>query len=208
LDDRELAALAARGDRRALTALIERYRGYLYAIAYRVTLDEDDALDATQIVYARIVERIGEYRGEGSLKGWLGAIAARTAIDAARRRNRRRETAVDPILLGALADRAPIDGAGAAREAIEREQRLAMVEAAMADLPPQQRAIVALRLSEGGMKNAEIAERLELPAAQVRSQLARAVAKLRAWMSEIERGRDGSERAESDRAGIAAKEKR
>ena len=45
MDDSTLAARAATGDQAAFTLLIERYRRYIYTIAYKIALNEDDALD-------------------------------------------------------------------------------------------------------------------------------------------------------------------
>ena len=63
------------------------------------------------------------------------------------------------------------------REASENRERLKLVEEAMKSLSIQQRAILALQIAEHlGPK--EIAERLEIPSGQVRSQLNRAIKKL------------------------------
>ena len=64
------------------------------------------------------------------------------------------------------------------RLAFETEERLRLVDQAMVALSPQQRAILTLRLKEG-MRPAEIAERLGIAGKQVRSQLHRAIKKIR-----------------------------
>ena len=45
MEDNRLVAAAASGDQEAFTVLVERYRRYIYTIAFKVVLDEDDALD-------------------------------------------------------------------------------------------------------------------------------------------------------------------
>jgi RNA polymerase sigma-70 factor (ECF subfamily) len=176
LDDRKLAQAAAGGDQSAFETLVARYRGLIYAIAYRITLNVEDALDVTQNVMVKMVEKIGDFEGRGSLRGWIATIAARESMNHHRRPGRR-ERAAEPAAIEAL-----IENQGTveknARDLLEEKQRRAMVERAMACASPQQRAIFALRFMEGlGPK--EIAERLELPAAQVRSQLHRAIARIR-----------------------------
>jgi len=190
LEDRSLAAAAANGDQAAFTTLVERYRGYVYTIAYRIALNEDDALDVAQTVFLRLVERIGDFTGRGSFRGWIATIAAREAISHCRR-SQRREQPTDPDTLERLREGNSHGGGGAncavvaptQRQAILHNERRARVEAAMARLPPQQRAIFALRFQEN-MASAEIAERLDLPATQVRAQLCRAVARLRELVGE------------------------
>jgi RNA polymerase sigma-70 factor (ECF subfamily) len=194
VDDQDLAAAAAGGDRQALAALVERYRSYAYALAYKIALHADDALDIAQNAFVRVVERIGTFNGHGTFRSWLSTIVVREAMSYLRRPTRR-EAPTEPEALaevidartveggrgarGALAGRRPPD----AREALDAAQRRQLVEAAMVRLAPQQRAILALRLREDlGPK--EIAERLGVPAQQVRSQLHRAIAALRKAIAE------------------------
>ncbi|MEN6627273.1 MAG: sigma-70 family RNA polymerase sigma factor [Candidatus Sumerlaeia bacterium] len=182
MHDHELAAAAAGGDQQAFEQLVERYRRYIYAIAWRIVMDEDEALDIAQEVLLKMARRIGDWRGDGSFKAWVGAIASRTALDMARKR---RDVPVDPQdwqeadpgeLVASSSPPSP-------REAVQALERRALVAEAMASLTPQQRAILMLRLEEE-LKPAEIAERLGLKPAQVRSQLSRAVARLRGQLAE------------------------
>ena len=94
MEDAQLAADAADGDQSAFEKLVVRWRSYIYVIAYKIVLNEEDALDVTQDVCLKLVEKIQDFGGRGSFRSWLGAIAARTAIDS-QRRTRRREVAID-----------------------------------------------------------------------------------------------------------------
>jgi RNA polymerase sigma factor (sigma-70 family) len=182
LEDSTLASRAAQGDQEAFTLLIERYRRYIYTIAYKIALNEEDALDITQNVYARLVEKIGEFEGRGSFRSWLAVIASREAVSFLRRPGRREEPAA-PDVIEELADSLAEEGIENVRAALDAEQRLRLVEQAMKSLSPQQRAIMALRLGED-MGPKEIAERLNLPASQVRSQLNRAIERIRKILAE------------------------
>ena len=186
MDDRSLAAAAARGDQQAFTELVERYRNYIYAIAYRIALNEDDALDISQNVLLRLVEKIGKYRGEGAFRAWLATLTSREAISFVRRAARRHETAVEPETIAAAADSGLAAPNPGPRETLDRAQHWQLVEEAMASLSPQQRAIFGLRFREELMPK-EIAERLDIPSHQVRSQLHRAVTRIREKVA----GQDG-----------------
>ena len=183
MDDTQLAARAARGDRRACAALAERYRRFLYAVAYKIVLNEEDALDVTQTALLWLVERIGQFSGRGSLRAWLATIATREALSHLRRAGRRPEQATEPAELERRAAEKPRRGGSDPRRAADLAQRREKVEAVMASLAPQQRAIFALRFREE-MPPAEIAERLGLPPKQVRSQLHRAIARLKELVAE------------------------
>ncbi len=186
LEDSVLASAASAGDSDAFALLVKRYDRYVYAIAYKMVLDEDDAFDVTQTVFLRVAERIGDFDGRGAFRSWIGAIAVREALSLLRRRERsgRHETPTDPERLERLADESVSrNGVGSPlRAVVEKEQR-ERVEAAMGCLSDQQRAVFVLRFREE-MRPREIAERLGLPAGQVRVQLHRAVARLRELLEE------------------------
>jgi RNA polymerase sigma-70 factor (ECF subfamily) len=189
LQDNDLAAAAARGDQEAFALLVERYRRYIYAIAYRIALNEDDALDITQNVFVRLVEKIGAFRGRGPFRAWLATIASREALSHLRRPARRREAATEPDALERLADHRGASRSGDVRQALDDAYRRRQVEEAMMTLSPQQRAIFALRLKED-MPPREIARQLGLPPRQVRSQLHRAIARLRQIVGDDDKPRN------------------
>ena len=177
-DDAELARAAARGNEDAFVRLVAGHRGFIYSLAYRVVLNIEDALDVTQTVMLRLVEKIGKYDGRGAFKSSLATMVTREAINHLRRPSRR-EDVVDPEILVEVCDDGRTTGEEA-RGAVLQAQRMAAIEHALVHLSPQQRAIMTLRLlSELGPK--EIAEQMGLPARQVRSQIHRAVERLR-WL--------------------------
>ena len=71
------------------------------------------------------------------------------------------------------------------RDALETTRRLSLVEEALEGVSAQQRAIFVLRLRED-LKPREIAVELGIPAQQVRSQLCRALAKVKEVVQERE----------------------
>lgn len=182
MEDNRLAAAAAKGDQDAFTILVERYRPYVYRIAYKITLHEDDALDVTQNVFVRLVEKIHYFNGRGKFRTWLATIATREAINRLRSPSRRETSTERQILEGMSEERRSRD-TNDPREKLETVEQRRLVEWAMGHLSAQQRAIVALRLSED-MTPKEIAEHLGLPARQVRLQLHRAIAKIRHVLAE------------------------
>ncbi|MCE5230825.1 sigma-70 family RNA polymerase sigma factor [bacterium] len=182
MEDHELAAAAAGGDQRAFATLAERYRRYIYAIAWRIVMDEEEALDIAQEVLLKMARRIGQWRGEGSFRSWLGSMTSRTALDELRRPCRR-ETPVDPLEWTESAEPVGASRSASPVEIVQATERRALVGKAMALLTPQQRAILIMRLDEE-LKPVEIAERLGLKPAQVRSQLSRAISRLREELAE------------------------
>lgn len=177
---KELSAVkkAARGDRQALGMLFEQYRGYVYAIAWKITMNNEDALDVTQEVFEKLMESIQTYKGEGAFRSWIGSVTARTAISLTRKSQRNHETAVEPKILqdqrrDEVQNRFPHPV-----KALEKKERIAMVEDAVRTLTPQQRAVFLMRFKLD-LSTMEIAKNLYIPPGQVRSQLSQAVSRLR-----------------------------
>lgn len=181
MEDYELAMAAARGDQEAFDTLVKRHYRAIYAIAYKIALHEERALDITQDVLVRLSEKVGDYRGEGRFGAWLATITARVAVDHLRR-SAPREHSTDPVKLTVISDiRGPVEER-TPRDTLQTVRDLERVEAAMQELSPQQRAILSLNLREElGPK--EIGERLDIPARQVRNQLHRAIGRLRSVLN-------------------------
>ncbi|HNY27345.1 MAG TPA: sigma-70 family RNA polymerase sigma factor [Candidatus Sumerlaeota bacterium] len=186
LDDGELARRAAHGNEPALAELVTRYRRYVYTIAYRIVLNEDDALDITQEALVRLMRQVGQFDGRGPFRAWVAAIASRQALTWVRKTASRREIVTAPEEIDDLleAEETRSDNPRQAASAAE-ERRL--VEAALIRLPPQQRAVFTLRFQEDWTP-VQIAERLTIPAQQVRSQLHNAVTRLRELLAETPAG--------------------
>ena len=185
MEDHRLAVSAANGDQEAFTTLVKRYRAYVYTIAYKIALNVDDALDITQNVFVRLVEKIGMFNGRGPFRAWLATMASNETMSYLRRPSHR-ETPTEPEVLTEMSDAQQYGNADDPREALDTARQRRLVETAMADLSPQQRAIFALRF-RADMGPKEIAERLGLPGQQVRSQLHRAVARIRDVLREREK---------------------
>ena len=161
------------GDVSAWEELVATYRVYLYHVAYKVLLNEDDALDVVQDVFATLVEKVSTYRGESTFRTWITTITIRKALDSSRNSHHRVVSIEDiPPTHESVAEFPSV------QRDIERRQQLARVERAIPRLSPQQRAIVLLKLREA-MSPTEIGVQLSLPAGQVRTQLFRALEKIR-----------------------------
>lgn len=85
LDDRELAHAAAGGDRMAWRRIYDDTCQPLFNFLCYQTGDRDTARDLLQETYATACIRLGDYRGDGSLLGWLRAVALRKCLDWRRR---------------------------------------------------------------------------------------------------------------------------
>ena len=95
--ERVLVERLSGGDETALVDLYDRYAGFVYGLAVRTLVDPQAAEDITQEVFVSLwehPERIDS--GRGTLRGFLGTLTHRRAVDAVRREeaHRRREARV------------------------------------------------------------------------------------------------------------------
>jgi RNA polymerase sigma-70 factor (ECF subfamily) len=163
--DEDLARRAALGERAALETLLERHLDQIHAVCRRVLGHPEDALDATQEAMIAITRGINRFDGRSRFTTWMYRVATNAALDEARRRRRR------PIASEHAGEVATVaDPTGAVDARLD-------VDAALATLPPDYRAAVALR-DLAGLDYAEIATVLGIPIGTVRSRIARGRASL------------------------------
>lgn len=81
--EKELLDDIKKGDRSELHQLYSRYVGYAMAVGLRYVPDRDDLNDVIQNSFVKILSSVNrfEYRGEGSLKGWILRIVSNEAIN-------------------------------------------------------------------------------------------------------------------------------
>lgn len=175
LFDEYLAASARAGDRAAFGRLAERWQPKLVAHAWRLTGEHETARDIVQDAWADIVRGLVRLDDIRAFPAWAYCIVTRRAADAIRRRARERR------LNDAVADEPETNDDGAAR--MEAMADAAPLSAAMNDLPPEQRAAIALFYVED-FSVAEIAAALNVPAGTVKTRLMHARRKLRAALEE------------------------
>lgn len=81
LYDQLLVIRSQRGDRAALSELIERWEPRLFYFARRLVDQEADAWDILQKTWVKVVRRISSLRDPRTLPCWLYTLARNTAVD-------------------------------------------------------------------------------------------------------------------------------
>lgn len=171
--DEDLVEAAGRGDRLALEALAERYRGRLFAYAFGILRNRDEAEDVAQETLLRCCGQVSTVRRRASFRVWLFRIAGNLCRDR-RRGPESRNLALDD-LDGELA--APAEDLGEAASV-----RFAVAEAVSA-LPLIYRQPVLLHYFEG-LSVDETARALGRSQTAVRVQLWRARQRLESALRE------------------------
>jgi RNA polymerase sigma-70 factor (ECF subfamily) len=153
--DELLVTLAQDGDRAALERLAQRWRPRHHAHARRLLRNAETAGDAVQDAWLGIVRGMGRLQDPARFPAWSYAIVTRRCRDLQRRAAR-----TPPL-------DAEVEAADLRRSDPDRDHDL---RRALAALPPDQRAAVALYYGEG-FSGAEIAEALGVPLGTVKTRL-------------------------------------
>lgn len=184
LEDRELALALKRGETKAFEELVRRHQGRVYAVAYRLTGNREDALDVAQDSLIKAYQRIDAWQPTGSFLPWLLRLTTNQAIDFLRRRKRQRHEQLDETFIRE-SEHAPIEPSimdtGQRVRAQEIDER---IREALVVLSESQRTVFVLRHFEG-LQLTEIAAELGCTVGSVKVHLFRALKKLQKELGDL-----------------------
>jgi RNA polymerase sigma-70 factor (ECF subfamily) len=176
--DDELVLRAQNGDHDAFGELVNRHQRRVWMVC-RQYVGSAEADAAAQDSLVKAFTRIGDFDRRAAFSTWLTRIAINTCLDELRRRHR--ESVVEEESDGdegvSLLDRVPDEEAGPESRSMQK-QAVASLEVHEAELPPRQREIFRLRFY-AEMELEEIAVALDVHVGTVKTQLHRAVHRLR-----------------------------
>lgn len=164
--DHVLVRAARLGDRDAFDAIVQRHGPGMYRFALRMV--GGHASDAAEIVQESFVsawKNIATFEARSSLKTWLYRLVTRRAADLQRKR---KPTPVDADFLAAVTPPASSDPL----QSVMNAELVVALQAALAELTWEQRAVWLLREIEG-MSYDEMATTLAMTPDSVRGQLHR-----------------------------------
>ncbi len=148
-DDRQLVERAARGDREAFGALVQRHQDRVFNLSYQVVRNREDALDVAQEAFVKAFASLSSFKGDASFTTWMHRIVVNLAIDCLRRRRRGDATSYDDRVavpeegdVGPAAPENPETTLGA-------RQVRSLLSRGLEALPPTHRAVLVLREIEG-----------------------------------------------------------
>ncbi len=80
-----LVRAAASGDAQAWNQLVDRFDGLVWSICRRYRLTDEDAADAVQLTWLRLLEHLDRIRDPHRLAGWLATTCRRECLSLLRR---------------------------------------------------------------------------------------------------------------------------
>lgn len=173
-EEASLVRAAQSGDQAAFSEIVRHYQRAIYRVAWSLTRNASDADDLAQETFVRAWQAIGRFRVGEPLYPWLSRIAVNQAFSLHRRRKRRPETSIEPLVEAGQQWAVADDPA----EHADRSERQSQLEAAFAELSPEHQTMLVLRVIEE-LSYEEIAKSVGVPVGTVMSRLSRARAELK-----------------------------
>ena len=177
-DPLAMARLIRQGDMDGLDRLTRCFGQRLLAVGRRHCANEDAAQDAVQDALTQAAASLTEFRGDGSVEGWLVRMVARACYRMRRGRKN------NPAWHVAVQDAALADPAADPEAAAAQGHLASFLGDALFALPPVDRAILLMADAEG-WKGPEIAEALDMTPEAVRARLSRVRRKLRRTLAPL-----------------------
>jgi RNA polymerase sigma-70 factor (ECF subfamily) len=175
--EHDLLRRARAWDEPALVAVFDTYYPAIYRYIYGRVGDEATAEDLAAEVFTRMLEKMAVGKGpRHHLRGWLYRVASNLVVDHSRRSAVRRHESLDEQTVAAESDLVDEVHASLSR---------AQAGAALAELTPQQRAVIVLRFLEG-WENSEVARALDTTVGAVKALQHRALASMRRYLDKQE----------------------
>jgi RNA polymerase sigma-70 factor, ECF subfamily len=95
--DPELVKLAQKGDMVAFEQLVARHRDKIYARAFSMLRNEDDATDLSQEAWVKGWQRLHQFQGDASFATWMTRIVINLCLDQLRKLKRVRADSIDQM---------------------------------------------------------------------------------------------------------------
>ncbi|NOZ88218.1 MAG: sigma-70 family RNA polymerase sigma factor [Deltaproteobacteria bacterium] len=190
LGEQELVVRARKGDKRAFSALVERYQRRVFSLAVGVLHDPEEAMDVSQEVFIRVFRSLDKFEGTSSFGTWLYRVTMNLSIDHIRSRKRRQEESFEAssdnlhVLETMSEENRTVSKVSFNPVDVVSEQELKIkLDECLSKLPDIHRQVLVLRELEG-LSYSDIAKVLDISKGTVMSRLHHARDKLKALLAE------------------------
>ncbi len=184
-EDKALVLLAQKGDMLAFEELVARHRDKIYARAYSMMRNEEEAIDLSQEAWVKAWQRLAQFQGDSSFATWLTRIVINLCLDQIRRQKRQRAEsieAMDEESGGVERQMEPI--ITNPTERLERGELRKRIDEAMAKLSNEHRTVLVLHEFEE-LEYKEIAKVMGCSIGTIMSRLFYARRRLAALLQDL-----------------------
>lgn len=158
------------GDRFAQRRLYEHFKGKMFVVCLRYAYNRHDAEDILQEGFVKVFRDLHQYKGVGSLEGWIRKVILNTALQYIRQQKSLLNTVdFDQQAFQIREEDSPED---------DHQEMARLLLRLMHEMPPGFRTVLNLYILEG-FSHQEIADELQISVGTSKSQLNRAKAFLK-----------------------------
>ena len=169
--DDELVRAAQKGKMEPYEELVHRHRDKIYARAFSMMRNEDEALDLSQEAWVKGWQRLKQFKHNASFTTWMTRICINLCLDYLRKKKRRQTDSLEQMAeeVGGVERRMPIEEYNPT-ETVEREELREQIDAALAKLSYEHRTVLLLHEFER-LEYKEIAKAMHCSIGTVMSRL-------------------------------------
>ena len=161
--------------------LYRRYYRQAYGLAWTLLKNEEDAHDAVQEAFVKVLRHSSRFEQRASTYSWLYRIVSNVCLDKLRKRRVKKEVGFD----SAAEEQQPAPKSPAYEPALayDANELRSALDASIAELSDEHRAVIVMREIEG-LTYDEMASNCECPRGTIMSRLFHARRKLRRILGE------------------------
>jgi RNA polymerase sigma-70 factor (ECF subfamily) len=144
-DDVALVRAAQKGDMGAFEELVARHRDKIYARAYSMMRNEEEAIDLSQEAWVKGWQRLVQFQGDSSFTTWMTRITINLCLDQLRRKKRQRTESIEEMdeESGGVERQMPVVTVNPT-ERLERAELRVRIDQALSQLSEAHRAVLVL----------------------------------------------------------------
>ncbi|HEY1170456.1 MAG TPA: sigma-70 family RNA polymerase sigma factor [Verrucomicrobiae bacterium] len=186
-EDTALVSASRKGDMAAFEELVARHRDKVYARAYSMLRNEEEAVDLSQEAWVKAWQRLEQFQGDSSFLTWTTRITINLCLDQIRRNKRRRTESIEQLDedLGGVERQMPVITTNPT-EGLEKGELRKKIDEALEKLSHEHRMVLVLHEFED-LEYKEIAKRMECSIGTVMSRLFYARRKMASLMAAYKR---------------------
>ncbi len=186
-DDQALVRAAQRGDMTAFEELVARHRDKIYARAYSMMRNEEEAIDLSQEAWVKGWQRLRQFQGDASFGTWMTRIVINLCLDQLRKQKRQRAESIEELdeESGGVERQMPVVTVNPTA-ALERAELRQRIDRALGQLSYEHRTVLVLHEFEE-MEYKEIASTMGCSIGTVMSRLFYARRKLAALLADLKK---------------------
>ena len=169
--DDELVRSAQKGNMAPYEELVHRHRDKIYARAFSMLRNEEEALDVSQQAWVKGWQRLKQFQHNSNFTTWMTRICINLCLDFLRKRQRQQTDSLDQIEeeTGGVERRMEVEDYNPTEE-MERSELRKEIDAAMEKLSYEHRSVLFLHEFER-MVYKEIAKSMQCSIVTVMSRL-------------------------------------